>query len=156
MALLAIVVLPRILSAMPLSEIEMAGVNLKLRDVADEQKQQGKTLAAHEKTINDLVTFSMSAPIFRHLCGIGLLKEYNYVDNESNRREFYFLRDNGFIQPKLGGFLEFDDQTPHNVREIATATPIGRQSIKLRRSGIPVEWMTPEKKANLAVDPAAL
>jgi hypothetical protein len=156
MALLLIIVLPWILGAMPLSEIELLGVKLKLREVADEQKQQGQTLAAHEQTINDLVTYSMSASIFRHLCGIGLLKEYNYEDSEANRREFYFLRDNGFIRPKSAAFLEFNGGTPHNVCEIAAPTPIGWLSIKLRRGEIPREWLTPERKSNLAVDPSTL
>src|SRR5690348_9610294 len=59
-------------------------------------------LAAIRRLINQLVTFSMSASIFTHLCGIALLHKYNYIDNDGNRREFYFLRDNGFIRPKGG------------------------------------------------------
>jgi hypothetical protein len=149
LGLLAIVVLPWIVGAMPLSEIDLLGVKLKVSELDQKQKQQ-------EKVIDDLVTYSMSASIFRHLCGIGLLKEYRYVDNESNRREFYFLRDNGFIKPKAGGFLEFNKETPWNVCEIATPTPIGWLCVKLRKNEVPREWLTPENKVNLAVDPDTL
>lgn len=156
MALLLIIVLPWILIAMPFSEVELLGVKLTLKEVAEQQKQHGQTLAEHGEIINDLVTYGMSASIFRHLCGIGLLKEYNYEDNDTNRREFYFLRDNGFIRPKSQPFLEFNQTTPRNVCEISTLTPIGRTFVRLRRNEIPLDWLTPEKAANLAVDPALL
>src|SRR5262249_45649534 len=97
MAILLIVALPWILSAMPLSEVELLGVKLKLKEVAEEQESHGQTLAEHAEIINDLVKYGISSSIFVHLCGIGLLKRYNYEDNQTNRREFYFLRDNGFI-----------------------------------------------------------
>ena len=163
LGLLIIVILPWIILAVPLSEIELFGVKMKVNEMADEQRrhgevltQQSQALAEHGKIINDLVTYSMSASIFRHLAGIGLLKEYGYEDNDSNRREFYFLRDNGFIAPKSGGFIEFNDRTPHNVCEIATFTPIGRLCIKLRKNEVPSDWLLPEKRANLALDPNTL
>lgn len=156
MALLVIVVLPWILSAMPLSEVELMGVKLTLKEVTDEQKQHGETLAQHAELLNKLVTYGMSASIFRHLCGIGLLKEYNYDDNPTNRREFYFLRDNGFIMPKSRAFIEFDQNTPHNVCEVAAPTPIGWTFIKLRFAEVPKDWLTAEKAPNLAVDPSTL
>jgi hypothetical protein len=161
LGLLIIFILPWIVLAVPLSEIELLGVKMKVTQLADEQRQHGEvltqqsqTLADHGKIINDLVTYSMSASIFTHLCGIGLLKEYGYEDNESNRREFYFLMDNGFIEPKLGGFLEFNNRTPHNVCEIATPTPIGWQCIKLRKNEVPTDWLLAEKSANLARHPS--
>ena len=55
-ALLLIVMLPWIISAFPLAEVELLGMKLKLKEVADEQKQHGQTLAQHERIINDLVT----------------------------------------------------------------------------------------------------
>jgi hypothetical protein len=154
--LLIIVVLPWILRSMPLSEIELLGVKLKLREVVDEQKQHGQTLAAHGQTIDKLVTYLMSSSIFRHLCGIGLLREYNYEDNDTNRRELYFLRDSGFIQPKAGAFLDFGQNTPRNLCAIATPTPVGWHFIKLRQHEIPDEWLTSQTKPNLAVDPSTL
>ena len=35
---------------------------------------------------------AMSASVFRHLCGVTLLKNYKYF-HDGNRREFYYLRD---------------------------------------------------------------
>ena len=76
----------------------------------------------------------MSTSIFRHLCGIACLKQYNYTDDEAFRREMYFLRDNGFIEPtKSSGFLDFNASLEgRNLVEIAKLTPIGRSCVKLR------------------------
>ncbi len=163
LGLLIVIILPWIILAVPLSEIELLGVKMKVTQLADEQRQHGEVLTQQSQAlteqgqvINDLVTYSMSASIFRHVCGIGLLREYGYEDNDSNRREFYFLRDNGFIAPKSGGFLEFNNRTPHNVCEIATPTPIGWLCIKLRKNEVPADWLLPERSANLAVHPNRL
>jgi len=69
--------------------------------------QQQRQLEAQQVLINELVTYMLSAPIFRHLCGIALLKEYNFGDGPMSR-ELYFLRDIGFIKPKNGDFVPFD------------------------------------------------
>ena len=156
MGLLVVIALPWILGAIPLSELDLFGVKVKLDQVIDKQKEHGETLTAQGKIIEDLVTYSMSASIFVHLCGIGLLKDYGYQDNEANRREFYFLRDNGFIEPTGGGFLEFNAGTPRNVSSIAKPTPIGWLCIRLRRSEVPAGWLAPQNRSNLAVDPSTL
>lgn len=59
------------------------------------------------RIIEDLVRYAMSS-IFHHLAGIVLLKEYRYRDSDVNRREFYFLRDAGYIKPRYGDFIDFD------------------------------------------------
>lgn len=96
-------------------------------------------MARQEEIINALVKYSMSASIFHHLCGIALLHAYRYVDNDGNRREFYFLRDNGFIAPKPGlGFLDFGPGVDgKNVVDLAEPTPIGWECIKLRKAEVP-------------------
>ena len=96
-------------------------------------------MARQEEIINALVKYSMSASIFHHLCGIALLHTYRYVDNDGNRREFYFLRDNGFIAPKPGlGFLDFGPGVDEkNVVDLAEPTPIGWECIKLRKGEVP-------------------
>jgi hypothetical protein len=76
----------------------------RTRQTKERVKQQGEQLAEQQKAINTLVSYAMSASIFRHLCGVALLKTYNLDFHETNRREPYFLRDHGFIQPKHGGF----------------------------------------------------
>jgi hypothetical protein len=156
MGLLVIIVLPWILGAMPLSEIELLGVKVKLKEVTDKQTQDGETLTAHGQVISDLVTYSMSASIFRHLCGIGLLREYKLKGDDVNRREFYFLRDNGFIRPKAGDFVELANGAEPNLSESTTPTPIGWLCIKLRRNEVPGEWLSPKESGNLAVDPFTL
>jgi hypothetical protein len=102
------------------------------------------TVAEQQELINQLVKFSMSASIFTHLCGVAMLHKYNYIDNDGNRREFYFLRDNGFIRPRGGaGWLEFDKRLDaRNVNEIAEPTPIGLTCVRLRKSEIPANILT--------------
>src|SRR4051794_6416906 len=95
----------------------------------------------------------MSASIFTHLCGIALLWEYRYHDDEHNRREMYFLRDNGFIEPKGRDFLSFDESVNQaNLAEIAEPTPIGWLSVRLRKADIPGNMLG--DKRNLRIDPS--
>ena len=75
-----------------------------IRDELDEQQRQ---LQAQQTIINDLVKYMLSAPIFRHLCGIALLHEYRFWDGPM-ARELYFLRDIGFIKPHNGDFVPFE------------------------------------------------
>ncbi len=106
---------------------------------------QERRLDEQQEFINNLVKYSLSASIFHHLCGIAILKEYKYSNDDSTRREMYFLRDNGFIKPRSGGFLDFS-QGLHgrNLVEVAEPTPIGINCIKLRKEEIP-ENMLAEK-----------
>src|SRR5512139_4141455 len=69
----------------------------QVKQQGEQVKQQGEQLVAQQKAINTLVAYTMSASIFRHLCGITLLYTYNLDLHEANRRELYFLRDHGFI-----------------------------------------------------------
>jgi hypothetical protein len=109
-----------------------------MRGQLDYQQQQ---LHAQQKIINDLVTYMLSAPIFRHLCGIGLLKEYTFRDGPMSR-ELYFLRDIGFIRPKHGDFAPFDGRLDgRNLPDLLEPTPIGWSCIRLRRAEVPPEWI---------------
>ncbi len=121
----------------------------RAQQTQEQIKQQGEQLAEQQKLINTLVSYAMSASIFRHLCGITLLRTYNLDFQETNRRELYFLRDHGFIQPRHGGFLNFFDGT-HNVAEMAEPTPIGRFYVSLRKDEIPPEMRSDQ--SNLRVD----
>jgi hypothetical protein len=118
-------------------------------------RQQGEQLAKQQEIINELVKYSMSASIFHHFCGIALLHTYIYHDGDSNRREMYFLRDNGFIKPKGGGFLDFNqDLDNKNVVDIAEPTPVGWSCIRLRKGEIPSNML--QDKGNLRVDVSVL
>ncbi len=109
-----------------------------MRGQLDDQQRQ---LQAQQKIINELVTYMVSAPVFRHLCGIGLLKEYTFRNGPMSR-ELYFLRDIGFIQPKHGDFAPFDSSLEgRNLIDLLEPTPIGWSCIKLRRPEVPPEWL---------------
>jgi Predicted nucleotide-binding protein containing TIR-like domain len=104
--------------------------------------QQQELVEQQQRMIDELVRYAMSASIFRHLCGIALLKEYKYSHDEGNRREFYFLRDAGYIKPRSDGFIEFHEGlNGKNIAEIAEATPIGKLCVKLRQSEIPPQML---------------
>jgi len=113
-------------------------------------------VARQQEIINDLVKYSMSASIFHHLCGIALLKTYTYVDNDANQREFYFLRDNGFIKPRSG--LTFVDFGPgihgSNLADVAEPTPIGWGCVRLRKAEIPSNMRADGR--NIRVQPETL
>ena len=136
-------------------ETEIATTKDRVKNQEEKVRQHGEQLESQQQVINDLVKYSISASIFHHLCGIAILQTYAYRDGETNRREMYFLRDNGFIRPKRGGFLDFNrDLDGQNLVDIAEATPIGWFCIKLRKSEIPSN-MT-QDKGNLKVDPSQI
>jgi hypothetical protein len=102
--------------------------------------QQGDQIAKQQQAISMLVQYTMSASIFRHLCGIARLKTYYLDFGETNRRELYFLRDHGYIQPSGGGFLDFPDGR-YNVCDMAVPTPVGVEYVDLRKDEIPPEML---------------
>jgi hypothetical protein len=114
----------------------------RLTQSVEEQGQrvqaQARQLEQQQEMINQLVKYSMSASIFHHLCGIAVLNEYLYHDDDATRRELYFLRDNGFIKPRAHAFVDFNhalDQA--NLVEVAEPTPIGWLCVKLRKTEMP-------------------
>lgn len=155
---LALIVLSIVPALLPFisknfKSFEFFGVRVDLLEQKVE-KQEVK-LEEQQTIINELVKYSMSASIFHHLCGISLLKKYIYNDNESDRREFYFLRDNGFIQPKGREFNDFDQRIDKsNLVEIAEPTPIGKTCVRLRIQEIPSDML--KDTGNLRIDPKDL
>ena len=137
-------VLPRVSNF----SISPKGVDASLfelkEEIANNKKQledQGEMIEKQRQALDDLVKYSVSASIFRHLCGITLLKEYRYCHSESFCREMYFLRDNGYIMPTVGDFLEFSEKTDgQDLIQFADATPIGRHLVKLRFAEMPPDW----------------
>lgn len=117
--------------------------------------QQQQLVQQQQRMIEELVRYAMSASIFRHLCGITLLKEYKYFHDDGNRREFYYLRDAGYIKPRFDGFIEFNEAlNGRNVADLAEPTPIGRSCVKLRQNEIPTQWL--EEPNNFRVKPSEL
>jgi hypothetical protein len=127
-----------------------AKTDAQVRALKRDQDQQQIQVNEQQRIIDELVKYAMSASIFRHLCGVTLLKEYKYSHNDGNRREFYFLRDAGYIKPRFDGFIEFDEGlNGRNIAEAAEATPIGRLCVKLRQSEIPPQML--DDRNNLRV-----
>jgi hypothetical protein len=128
--------------------------------VANEKqiKETGKKVEEQQARINALVETSMSVSIFHHLAGIYMLHKYEYLQNEKVgelfRREFYFLKNRGFIEPET---LEFDERlNGKNIAELAWPTRIGKTYIELRKDDIPKDWLSadPEKRGNLKTEVA--
>lgn len=132
------------------------------RVVASENQieETNKRIDEQQRMINSLVETSMSPSAFHHLAGISLLRNYEYHQNEEVgeliKREFYFLKDRGFIGPRpptSDAELEFNERLDGaNVARIARPTEIGKTYIKLRKEDIPQEWLSPEKRENLKLD----
>jgi hypothetical protein len=103
-----------------------------------------------------LPLLSMSAPVFRHLGGIALLKEYIYHHMDLIQREMSFLKDNGFIKPRPPhNSLEFNMHLNGvNLAEIVEPTELGWRAIKLHKKDIPSDLL--QDKENLKIDPSAL
>lgn len=131
--------------------IGLKGVTAKLTQVEEKVEEQ-------QKLINRLVETSMSLSAFRHLAGITILRKYKYRQNEEVdelfQREFYYLKNRGFIGPETLEFFEGLNNT--NMAEKAIPTEIGRIYITLRKDDIPKEWLStdPDKRANLKTDVA--
>jgi hypothetical protein len=131
---LVVAVLPWI--AFAIDGVEFGGWKIKFRELQEKVDHQ-------QRLVNDLVQYSISASIFHHLCGIGLLREYRYRDGDGNRREMYFLRDNGYIRPRTATFLDFGPSLDaQNLVELSELTPIGWNCLKLRRNEIPTDMIT--------------
>src|SRR5262245_4305559 len=131
LVLLIAAVLPWLDTVFPVAELP-GGWKFQFKEVKTELSRQ-------QELINALVKYSMSASIFHHLCGIALLYRYAYIDNDGNRREMYFLRDNGFIRPRPGQpFLDFGPTLDRqNLAAIAEPTPIGWECVRLRKLDVP-------------------
>ena len=101
---------------------------------------------------------AMSQPIFQHLCGVALLKEYKYFHMDLTQREWYFLKDRGFIQPRpphQHWELEFDERNHGaNIAAIAEPTETGWLEIKQCKPYIPSSFL--RDRENLKVDPSDL
>jgi predicted nucleotide-binding protein len=142
--------------------VRALGKAAQLKEMAEELQTQGERVQDHERKLleqqeylNQMVKYSMSASIFHHLCGVALLKEYIYHDGDATRREMYYLRDHGFIKPKLEAFLDFDHKLDgRNLVEMAEPTPVGWHCVRLRKDEIPRNML--EDGRNLSVDPSTL
>jgi hypothetical protein len=147
----AVLVLPQV------TRIRLPGGTV-IEKIAAQQRALKDRVEEQQKVINKLVETSMSASVFHHLAGVYLLETYEYLQDkrigELFRREFYFLKNRGFIGPET---LEFDERLhKQNVAKLAKPTEIGERYIELRKADIPKDWLSPDpdKRKNLRIDVA--
>jgi len=111
-----------------------------------------------QQLINKLVETSISAGAFHHLAGLALLRRYFYWDHSHDvtdefRREFYHLKDRGFIGPERLEFYRELDGT--NMVGKAELTETGWIYLKLRKADVPADWLTnQDMRENLKIDVA--
>jgi len=105
-----------------------------------------------------LSEISISAAIFKHLCGIACLKEYHYRHFDLFQREIYFLKDNGLIRLKpQHERVEFDAQfADKNLVEVAEPTEAGWSIIRRRKKNIPKELKDDKTNINKGISPDIL
>ena len=122
--------LPKLLESAKLP----GGWEITFRKLEDKVQDQEAKITSLQNKIKNHVTYSMSWSIFVHLVGIGCMYKYIYKNDEQNRREMYFLRDNNLIKPKPSiSFLVFDDNLhDKNLVDMAEPTEIGWEAITLR------------------------
>jgi hypothetical protein len=109
------------------------GIEITIKTLEDKVKDNASKIESQQEIINKLVKYSMSASIYKPLWYICKGQQYIYHHNPTNERELYFLRDAGYIEPRSGGFLVFDQKiNGRNLSDIAKCTPIGEICVQLR------------------------
>ena len=113
------------------------------------------TIELTDERITELPVSSMSADIFHHLCGIAILKEYNY-NHKFFEREMYWLKDSGFIQTKPPNTDRefYEGINGKNLAEMWQPTELGRSAVKLRKKEIPPDLLV--DPGNVKIDPSTL
>jgi hypothetical protein len=92
-----------------------------------------------QEIIKSLVIYSMSESIYQKLRSWYQWKggEYLYSPGgeheDTNRREFYYLRDNGYIERNGDGFLSFGpDLNGRDIGPMVKLTPVGKFLVEER------------------------
>ena len=113
------------------------------------------TIELTDERITELPVSSMSADIFHHLCGIAILKEYNY-NHKFFEGEMYWLKDSGFIQTKPPNTDRefYEGINGKNLAEMWQPTELGRSAVKLRKKEIPPDLLV--DPGNVKIDPSTL
>lgn len=138
LGLLIVALLPWFFSFLESAEFP-GGWKVKFRELSGVIKQQELQIEFQQEIINQLVIFSMSHSIYEKLKHIYYCKlnggEYRYraEHEETTRREFLFLRDNGYLASAQGGFF---DPGPHLIDKdlvpLVELTPIGNFYVEQR------------------------
>jgi hypothetical protein len=117
-------------------------------------EEANKRIEDQQIRLNKMVETSMSNACFHHLAGIYLLHRYEYLQDEKLgelfQREFYFLKNRGFIEPET---VEFDERLHEtNIAEKVWPTETGKLYIELRKKDVPPDWLSVENRNNLKIE----
>jgi hypothetical protein len=121
----------------------------EVKEVKELTMQNKARLDSQQKQIDLLTIYSISPSLLRHLAGVALLNNYEYregIDSGGKdvgplfKREFYYLKDRGFIGPPT---LEFDWRlNGHNIgvkaqpTDRAELTELGWTYLSMHRDDI--------------------
>jgi hypothetical protein len=119
------------------SREDAANVQREIQEQKRGLKEQEERLAEQEKKLNELVIYSMSITIYKHLWGINDARKnggtYFYRHNHIMQREMHFLRDHGYIATVEGGFPDFEvQQDGQDLARYLQLTPAGEFLVELR------------------------
>ena len=138
LGLLIVALLPWFFSFLESAEFP-GGWKVKFRELRGVIQQQEQQIESQQEIINQLVIFSMSQPIYEKLRAIYYSKqndgEYIYQGEyeDTNRREFFFLRDHGFLASAKGGyFVPCEHWIGKNLVPEIELTPIGNFYVQER------------------------
>ncbi len=123
------------------SKFGIKDVIVELREkVSDQQVQivgQREMIDKQKEILRRIVAFSMSFHIYKHLRELyykssgGPSEEYLYQDY--HERDFYFLRDHGYIESKTPSFLHIKSfQRGQNLLDVVKLTRAGEFYVQLR------------------------
>jgi hypothetical protein len=122
-----------------LKSAKFGELELQFTELRTTVKHQHDEIQEQQKKINDMMMYSMSASIYKHLWEIHIGNKTSgkkiYYDNDAFRREMYFLRDNGYVRGKGDYLLDFNqNMNENNLCDVVQLTPIGHFCVELRRS----------------------
>jgi hypothetical protein len=116
---------------------DSANVQRAIQEQQRGLREQQERLTEQEKKLNQLVIYSMSITIYKHLWGLNEARKhrgtYFYRHNPIMQREMYYLRDHGYIATVAGGFPEFEaHQDGQDLAHHLQLTPAGEFLVELR------------------------
>jgi hypothetical protein len=126
----------KVIRAMGFSE---AKANKQLQEVKEQVSRQDQKIEEQQNIINELVVFSMSQPIFKHLRDFHYNQvnggiEYLFDNTHDFKRDLTYLRDHGFIESKdPGQYLNIDAlYQGQNLSDVMKLTPAGEFYVNMR------------------------
>ncbi len=139
LGLLTVALLPWFFAFLESAEFP-GGWKVKFRELRGVIEQQERQIETQQEIINQLIIFSMSQPIYEKLRALYYRKrdggEYIYQGEyeDTNRREFFFLRDHGYLASARGGyFVPGEHMIGKDLVPEVELTPIGNFYVEQRQ-----------------------